>query len=213
MRKEMIVGPNGHGPTPGCKRCRAVFRNVASSTPHSADCRARFMEILHATPGAGAMKAVRVEERLTRETARAGEAMLDNADKKRKVDTEPASPVPLPHTSTVRSMPDVAMQLPTSSSSSSGAAPIQRKRQSETAVEEIDPNCINSDQAEVAVDLPPDSDAPMVDGTGANQAPEIANTSDVAPSGDTDMNALQSGAHPPKPGPDPYKERRQPLTK
>lgn len=67
VRKEMVVGPSGHGPTPGCRKCRAVVRDVASSVPHSAECHARFMAILHATPGAGAMKAVRVEERLARD--------------------------------------------------------------------------------------------------------------------------------------------------
>ena len=35
-----------HGPTPGCKRCRAVVRKKDSSMPHSAECHVRFAELI-----------------------------------------------------------------------------------------------------------------------------------------------------------------------
>ena len=211
---------NDHGPTPGCKRCRAIVRGVTSSAPHSGECRERFIELIKATP-AGAAKAAAVQERLDREAARISEAILENAentDKKRKISTE-AADAAIPTENAV--MPDTAMTIDPIPSSTSSPLRAPRKRQSETAVEDIDPNCINTDDAEFVPDQP-GADVPMNTHTppGADTSkgilPAPAYPGIPVPGrdgGDVDMSALHSGAHPSKPGPDQTKERRQPLTK
>ena len=158
VRKEMVLPPNGHGPTAGCRKCRALVRNVASSVPHSAECHARFMEILHATPGAGAMKAVRVEERLERDRIRSSEAHAEEVDKRRKVsddqrqsDEQDANMGTDPIISTSTAVP------------SPGSPP--RKRQPETAIEELDPSARSSDEP-LVVDDAPGSPAAMEDPPG-----------------------------------------------
>ena len=164
-----------HGPTPGCKRCRAVVRGVSSSAPHSNECRDRFTELIKVTPE-GAAKAAAVKERLDREAERISDSIMDEADKtidkKRKVGGDssdahrpvdapdnaartPAADVDMPSSSAPRRRSaDAAMP----SSSSSG---IDRKRGSETAMKELDPRASNTDEPEVTTELPTMIDEPM----------------------------------------------------
>ena len=55
--------------------------------PHSAEYHERFSKLIAADP-AGAAKAAHAEERLIRETVRAGEEMFKQTEKKRKVDED-----------------------------------------------------------------------------------------------------------------------------
>ena len=199
-----------HGPTQGCKKCRALFRGVAATMPHSAECHDRFAKLIAEDP-AGAAKVARAEERLVRETHRIGEGLLQQADKKRIIENdkeENAEPAAVDS--------DMQPVAPTPSSSSAGPSnPITKKRQSETALEEIDPrlNDGNTDNAEIVTESQQQPDAMM-----ESSQPPMPPPLDAPVSQDADMNAIHMptsklGAHPPKQGPDPFKERRQPLTK
>ena len=91
------------------------------------------------------MKAVRVEERLERDGIRASEAVAESVDKKCKVNEEPtteADTSPLP-----AAVPDVAMQCGSFASTSSSSISAPRRRQAETAVEEIDPRSTDTDKS------------------------------------------------------------------
>ena len=55
--------------------------------PHSAECHDRFAKLIADDP-AGAAKVARAEERLVRETHRIGEGLLQQADKKRRIEND-----------------------------------------------------------------------------------------------------------------------------
>ena len=146
--------------------------------PHSTECHARFTELMAST-SAGAAKVARVEERLIRETHQIGEAIIEQADKNRKVEegekTESAAPAVAPTANTTvdeemgpAEQPSTATSSssPMKVSSSSVSSPVQRKRQADVPVRDIDPRSMNS----VEADSGHDNAQPATDATPSNIA-------------------------------------------
>ena len=133
------------------------------------------------------------------------------AEKHRKVDdwldaapdhVEPAEPAAVDS--------DMRPVAPTPPSSSAGpSSSVTRKRQSDTAVEEIDPrlNDGNTDETEIVIEPQQQPDAAMEPHLRPADVPSGGSGNDV------EMSAIDPGAHPSKPRPNSYKERRQGLTK
>ena len=116
--------------------------------------------------------------------------------------TEPAEPAAVDS--------DMRPVAPTPSSSSAGSpSSVTRKRQSEIAVEEIDPrlNDGNTDETEIVIEPQQQLDAAM------EPHPRPADIPSRGSGNDVEMSAIDPGSHPSKPRPNSYEERRQPLTK
>ena len=199
------------GPTAACKRCRAVVRGVTSSVPHSAECHIRFSELMASTP-AGAAKVARVEERLTRETHRIGEAIIEQAEKKRKVEEaekdESAAQTAAPTTDTaidaemgpaVQPSTATSSTSPMKTSSPGPLSPSRRKRQADVPVKDIDPRSINADEAESGHETTQQA-ADAAPSDGANNPGGDVSMSANNPGGDVSMSVIESGSTPSKAG-------------